>query len=58
MHLRLMCFFDRHVSTRNRVKWDGLYYQSLCKKCGQPIQRERRQSWRRIPVKRIEHKES
>jgi hypothetical protein len=56
MHLRLMCFFDRHISTPNRVKWDGRCYVTVCQKCGRPIARAPRQKWRAIPIERIEHK--
>ncbi|MBC2667070.1 hypothetical protein H7F51_16245 [Novosphingobium flavum] len=40
-----LCWFNRHAPVRERSKWNGRHYVSLCRHCGQPIHRRERGVW-------------
>lgn len=44
----LLCRLNRHVPVRRNVHWDGAHYVGECRRCGAPIRRSARKTWRAI----------
>lgn len=49
----LLCWLDRHEPDRSHVEWDSHRYTSTCLRCGAPIVRMRKKTWRRQPQKAV-----
>lgn len=44
----ILCAFNRHSPVRRKVHWDGMQYIGNCRRCGTPIKRLSRKSWRAL----------
>lgn len=44
---KIGCLINRHDPLRRDVTWDGLAYVGVCRHCGAPIKRHRRNNWQK-----------
>jgi hypothetical protein len=40
-----LCWFNKHVPKRNRVKWDGISFIGHCRFCGAQVRRREKGGW-------------